>query len=425
MLSPQATSLEVVRGFKQRGLKVIAYGDGIHSLPLRVRCLPLIAGAIDVLDSATPGFESALESILSATLRREAAARTEEQGVQRAMEDLGIVAQSAEMLSILRTILRISRFSDLPVLLSGETGTGKEKLARAIHLLDPKRRERPFVAVNCGAISPALAESELFGHRRGAFTGAERSRKGLIRAADGGGLFFDEIGELEAGLQAKRVLQEDRVLGVGEDEEVAVDTRVLAATNRDLAQMMATGNFRADLLHRLNVFPIHIPPLRERLADLKPLVAHFVHKHGSLCPVGIPVVADDFIAALSGITLSGNARELENLVRQALVRNQGGQPLSLCDLSQEVWTELSEGEWAERSTNSLAEAAPPVDFTLAGLLEANAGSLSQCLAVCEKLFVEIALRRSRGNQSQAARMLGVTSRSVYNKLRKHRLRAQR
>ena len=219
-LSPQATCLNVVRGFKERGLKVIAYGDGIQSLPLRVRCLPLIAGAIDVLDSAASGFESALESILNATLRREATARAEEQGVQRAMKDLGIVAESAEMLSILRTILRISRFSDLPVLLSGETGTGKEKLARAIHRLDPKRRERPFVAVNCGAISPALAESELFGHRRGAFTGAERNRKGLIRAADGGVLFFDEIGELEAGLQAKllRVLQEGRVLGVGEDD---------------------------------------------------------------------------------------------------------------------------------------------------------------------------------------------------------------
>ena len=211
-LSPQAACLKVVRSFKQRGLKVIVYGDGIESLPLRVRCLPLIAGAIDVLDSAAPAFESALESILSATLRRDAAARAEEQGVQRAMNELGIVAESAAMLSILRTILRISRFSDLPVLLSGETGTGKEKLARAIHRLDPKRRERPFVAVNCGAISPALAESELFGHRRGAFTGAERNRKGLIRAADGGVLFFDEIGELEAGIQAKllRVLQEGR-----------------------------------------------------------------------------------------------------------------------------------------------------------------------------------------------------------------------
>ena len=189
-----------------------------------------------------------------------------------------------------------------------------------------------------------------------------------------------------AGLRAKllRVLQEGRVLGVGEDTEVAVDTRVLAATNRDLAQMTATGNFRADLLHRLNVFPIRIPPLRERLADLKPLVAHFViHKHGSLCPVGIPVVADEGVA---GITLNGNARELENLVCQALVRNQGCQPLSLRDLSQEVWTELSEGERAERSSDSLAEATPPVDFMLAGLLEANAGSLSQCLTVCEKLL---------------------------------------
>ena len=174
------------------------------------------------------------------------------------------------MTDVFRSIIRFSTLSDLPVLIVGETGTGKEGLARALHRLDPKRKEGPFVAVNCGAIAAPLAESEFFGHRRGAFTGADRDRKGLVRSAEGGVLFLDEIGELDAALQAKllRVLQESRVLGVGEDRDIQVNVRVVAATNRDLDQMGQQSRFRADLFHRLNVLSIRVPPLSERADDL-------------------------------------------------------------------------------------------------------------------------------------------------------------
>ena len=197
------------------------------------------------------------------------------------MKRLGSVGESQAMMAVFHTVLRVSPLSDMPVLITGETGTGKELLAHAIHQLDPKRCHGPFIALNCSALSPGLAESELFGHRRGAFTGADRERKGLIRAAEGGVLFLDEIGELDDALQAKllRVLQENRVLGIGDDQEVAVNVRIIAATNRNLDAMVQQRTFRADLFHRLNVLAIHIPPLRERPADLKPLIEHFLEKH--------------------------------------------------------------------------------------------------------------------------------------------------
>ena len=193
------------------------------------------------------------------------------------MRTFGIVGESDAIKSAFRQALRVSSFSDLAVLITGESGTGKELMARAIHQLDPKRRRGPFVAINCGAISPGLAESEMFGHSRGAFTGADRDRKGFVRAADGGVLFLDEVGELGSDIQAKllRVLQDHRVMSVGTDHDVGVDVRVIAATNRNLELMMEQGLFREDLFHRLNMLSVHLPPLRERVADLKPLVDNF------------------------------------------------------------------------------------------------------------------------------------------------------
>ena len=172
----------------------------------------------------------------------------EAQQIMSVMRDMGMVGRSTAMMHVFRSVIRFSALSDLPVLIAGETGTGKEGLAHALHRLDPKRKTGPFVAVNCGAIATSLAESELFGHRRGAFTGADRERKGLIRSAEGGVLFLDEIGELDVSLQAKllRVLQENRVLGVGEDRDIAVNIRVVAATNRNLSQMGQQSRFRAD-----------------------------------------------------------------------------------------------------------------------------------------------------------------------------------
>jgi transcriptional regulator with PAS, ATPase and Fis domain len=320
-------------------------------------------------------------------------------------------------------------------LITGETGTGKELLARAIHRLDPKRCQGPFVALNCSAISQGLAESELFGHRRGAFTGAERDRLGWIRAAEGGILFLDEVGELDINLQAKllRVLQEHRVMGVGEDREVSVSVRMIAATHRNLEAMVHHGTFRADLFHRLHTLVIHIPPLRERPTDLKPLIEHFLAKHQSLQPAGSLSVEPDFIAALMQVDLPGNARQVENLVRWALVNKDNGTSLTLRDLPLAIWQQVS-----EQGTYSLDQAAPePVEQNLltstpgtshqkipasiVQLLDLNDWNLAHALQHCERLLIEAALHRAHGNQSRAAKLLGITPRSVYNKLHKPHL----
>ena len=211
------------------------------------------------------------------SLRKKTRELAENERFHVLMRTFGIVGESDAIKSAFRQALRVSSFSDLAVLITGESGTGKELMARAIHQLDPKRRRGPFVAINCGAISPGLAESEMFGHSRGAFTGADRDRKGFVRAADGGVLFLDEVGELGSDIQAKllRVLQDHRVMSVGTDHDVGVDVRVIAATNRNLERMMEQGQFREDLFHRLNMLSVHLPPLRERVADLKPLVDNF------------------------------------------------------------------------------------------------------------------------------------------------------
>ena len=269
--APGDLGVEAIRSLKQKGFKVICYADGAPSWPLRVRCQLLVAGACWLLDSVTAAFADELQRLLAHLLQAAARRRDEEARVKGVMQELGGVGESQAIMDVFQTVCRVSPLSDLPILITGETGTGKELLARAIHRLDRKRCQGPFVALNCSAISPGLAESELFGHRRGAFTGAERDRQGWIRAAEGGVLFLDEIGELDIALQAKllRVLQEHRVLGVGEDREVSVSVRMIAATHRNLEAMVHHGTFRADLFHRLHVLTIHIPPLRERPADLK------------------------------------------------------------------------------------------------------------------------------------------------------------
>jgi len=339
-----------------------------------------------------------------------------------------MIGESATMLGVFRTVIRFSALTDLPVLITGETGTGKEGLARAVHRLDPKRGRGPFVAVNCGAISAGLAESEFFGHRRGAFTGAERERKGLIRSAEGGVLFLDEIADLEVALQTRllRVLQENRVLGVGEDHEAEVSVRVVAASNCDLGQMIEQNRFRADLFHRLNVLSIHVPPLRDRPEDLGPLVEHFLRKYQSLSFAGALATVMEFLEALRQVELPGNVRQLENLVRQVLVRKVTNLPLSISDLPVEILLQLLGNE--ERPEARKSEQLSSVDSktlltSVIHLLDTNGWNLPRSMEICERHVLEAAMGRTHGNQSETAKLLGITPRSVYNKLRKHRLKS--
>lgn len=229
-----------------------------------------------------------------------------------------------------------------------------------------------------------------------------------------------------------RILQENRVLGVGEDREVAISVRIIAATNRDLEAMVQQRAFRADLFHRLHVLAIHIPPLRERPADLKPLIEHFLKKYRFLKPTGPLSVNADFIAALTQVQLPGNARQLENLVRWALVKKDDDTPLQLQDLPLDIWQQLSkqnthllqseqarEGNDGQPFNPEARQQAMP--SSILSLLDVNGRNLSRSLQYGERLLLEAALHKTHGNQSETARLLGITPRSVYNKLHKHQL----
>lgn len=417
--------LEMVRAMVRKGVLVVCYADRAQTWPLAKRCNVLLSGAFILFDSSEAKFELELKRTMVELLHWARVRVDEQERIKREMRQVGIVGESKSMCSIFDWIKRVSALSDLPALITGETGTGKELIVKAIYQLDPKRSLGPFVVLNCAAIGAGVAESELFGHCRGAFTGAERNRKGLIRAANGGVLFLDEIGDLDFGLQAKllRVLQEGQVLSVGEDQEVPIDIRVIAATNRNLEEMVQNGTFRADLYHRLNILSIEIPPLRLRRADLEPMVQFFAEKHGGLASVRPVQIDSEFIEALSRLKLLGNARELENLVRRVLVNKSNGGPLLLSHLPPEILAEIAESRVEEeiQTDPGIRDESGDLDAWLPQLLRVNDGNLTRTLEYCERVLIASALENSNGNRSEVAKQLGITSRSVYNKLRKYRL----
>jgi transcriptional regulator with PAS, ATPase and Fis domain len=401
-----------VADLRRHGFEVVACGESADGWSLGDRCRLMLVGCCAVLDTASTEFQPRLRNTLVTALRVVLESSEDTRRLRQVMHAVGIVGESPALIDVTRRLQRISHLSDLPTLITGETGTGKELLARAIHRLDPKRRGGPFVAVNASAIASTLVESELFGHRRGAFTGADRERQGLIRAAHCGVLFLDEIGEIDSSLQAKllRVLQEGRVLPVGDDRDVAVSVRVIAATNADLPALVERGAFRADLYHRLNVLPLHVPPLRDRKVDIGPMVDHFVRLHRpSDYPdrAQSPTADGEFVAALSRLDLPGNARQLESIVCRALLHSSADAPLGIGDLPPDVWREVAR---AEETPSTVAPAPPERDWNLV-----------RSLASYERLLLESALRETGGNQSRAAQLLGVTSRSVYNMIRRHHL----
>lgn len=305
-----------------------------------------------------------------------------------------LIGETPAMLRVKQTIARAA-LSDATTLVFGETGTGKECVARAIHHHSP-RSTQPFVPVDCGAISETLAESELFGHVKGAFTGAHKAYKGMIRSAHLGTLFLDEIGELTPGVQAKllRTLQEKAVRPVGGDRAVGVDIRIVAATNRDLAHEVRSGRFREDLYYRLNVVPISLPPLRQRRDDLPLLAAHFAAKFSTGFTPPKPI-REDTMACLSAYTWPGNVRELENVFRRALAlgHNEAITPVDLPE----------------------AVTGNGPDLPIAALLPAD-----DSLAAYEKAAIGKALQKSGGNRKVAARILGIGEATLYRKLKSYR-----
>ncbi|HEX9102943.1 MAG TPA: sigma-54 dependent transcriptional regulator [Polyangia bacterium] len=285
------------------------------------------------------------------------------------------------------------------VLIGGESGTGKELVARALHHLSP-RADQPFVAVNCGAIPDALLESELFGHVKGAFTGAHADKPGLFAAADGGTLLLDEIGELSPQMQVKllRVLQERTVKRVGAVGEEEIDVRVVAATNRDLEAEVERGAFRRDLFYRLNVIQLQLPPLRARREDIPLLVEHFVKKHAAALGHTITAVEPDALAALVDYDFPGNVRELENLIERAVT--------------------LEPGERITRaSLPELTRKARPAAVAAGGFPD-DGVDLERVVADYERELIAKALERARGVRKSAARLLGISFRSLRYRLAK-------
>ncbi len=307
-----------------------------------------------------------------------------------------MVFGSESMRSLARLVARVAP-KDITVLITGESGTGKERVAEALVRASP-RAEKPFVRFNCAALSPELAEAELFGHARGAFTGAVRSRPGLFGEADGGTILLDEVGELAASAQAKllRVLQEGEVRPVGEERSRTVDVRVLAATHRDLEAEVKAGRFREDLFYRLNVVRLHVPPLRERPDDVVLLARHFLDRFATRFGVDGLRVPEALFDRLRAHPWPGNVRELENALE------------SLVALSPPEGLDLSLLPFGR------SEAAPAGDGPL---------SLKQRVEAYERGLVYEALREALGNRSEAARRLGISRVTLHDKLKKYGLGA--
>jgi formate hydrogenlyase transcriptional activator len=251
------------------------------------------------------------------------ATRFMENGFRREPNDNAIIGESSALKEVLRQVEVVAP-TDAIVVLQGETGTGKERLARAVHQLSA-RRDHPFVTINCAAIPAGLLESELFGHERGAFTGALAQKLGRFELAHQGTLFLDEIGDTPLELQAKllRVLQEQEFERLGSTRTRRVDVRVVAATNRDLGQMVDAGQFRADLYYRLNVFPILVPPLRQRPEDIPPLVRHFVRHYARQLRKHLDTIPAEAMEALTSYQWPGNVRELQNVIERAVILSPG------------------------------------------------------------------------------------------------------
>jgi DNA-binding NtrC family response regulator len=358
-------------------LLITAYAD------LRQAVAAVKHGAADYL--AKPVDLDELEAAISDTLGSEAQGEASARPPHPEIPD-GFVCESPEMRHLVETIGVVAP-SDVPILISGESGTGKEVVARLIHAWSP-RQKGPMLAANCASLPESLIESELFGHSKGAFTGASEARQGLFRAADGGTLLLDEIGEMPVALQPKllRAIETGQIMPVGSDSTVAVNTRLVAATNRELENEVAEGRFRDDLYYRINVVEIAIPPLRERREDILPLAQHFAADF-----LGGPVrLSPQAMNCLLAHRWSGNARELRNAMQRACLLCRGDIIMP------------------EHLPPKIAQAQPsqPDD-------EANRGRLSQV----ERATILATLEECGGNRTQTAKKLGISRRGLLYKLR--------
>ncbi len=392
VIAPAALASVVSASVHQQKLRspVIAV---VPSRELGPLLAALDAGADDVVREPVDEISLALALHRVAAHPREASSPRVHAG-----GPITLVGDSPAMVAVRDTIARVAGHRTT-VLILGESGTGKELVARSIHQAS-LRHERRFVAINCAALPPALLESELFGHKRGAFTDAIRDKVGLFEDADGGTLFLDEIGEMPLALQAKllRVLQESEIRRVGDNASITVDVRLIAATLRDLTADVAAGRFREDLFYRLAVVPLTVPPLRERRRDIHVLAAHFMSIHNARHRREVTLTGEA-LSVLERHSWPGNVRELENVLERALV---------LCDGS-ELTAEFIESMLPSRS-------APPTSGDPADL------SIKKATRTLEEDLIRRALEATHGNRTNASRLLEISHRALLYKIKEYGIR---
>jgi DNA-binding NtrC family response regulator len=393
---PVMDGMDLLRTMHERGVAAAAVVlTGYGTIESAVEAMKLGAADYLIKDARPQEILLTVERVLHlASLKRENARLRHEIGRLQGFGEL--IGESPSMQAVYRLIDAVSQ-NKSTVLLSGESGTGKELVARTIHqrgLL----RDAPFVAINCAGLSETLLDSQLFGHRRGAFTGAVADHDGVFRAATSGTLLLDEVAEVPLGLPAKflRAIQEREVTPLGSSRPVPVDVRLIAATNRDLDAEVRDGRFRADLFYRLNVVHIELPSLRARREDIAPLVDHFLARYSQQYEVGPKRLTPDALAALVAFDWPGNIRQLQNAIERAFALS-AADVVTLDDLPPAI------------------RGAPP-----AAPLRHDAEAVPR-LADAERDLIEAALRKAGGNKNEAARLLGIDRQRLYRKIEKYRL----
>lgn len=395
LVMPQMPGLEFLRAVKDVDPNVIVIVVTAHDTwDSTVEAMRL--GAYNYLKK--PFDNEGLRSTIARALELRRLAR-ESADESRLLEQ--VIGDSKAMLDIESMIRRVSP-TDSTILITGDHGTGKERLARAIHHLS-LRKHHPFVPLNCGGLSESLLESELFGHTRGSFTGAVEDRLGYFETAAGGTLFMDEVGEMPLATQVKvlRVLEDRSVIRVGASEGRKVNVRIIAATNRDLDAAVKAGTFRADLLYRLNVIPIHLPSLADRREDIPALAGRFLATYGQRLGKPVCRFTTDAMQYMTSREWPGNIRELQNTIERAVALTEG----------EEVTLSAVQGVFVDRHQTeriALLGEIPPEGF-----------DLERELGRVERSYIELALARTRGRQKEAATLLGMTARSLRYKIKKY------